>query len=261
MKNIWVFLFLIIVGIGCGTEADPGTVQQDSSRVDGTVVNDSALSTFIKISPDVLSGLQGIYQTILPCSNCPKKIHTVAFYPDQTFMVEESKDGTIESVTQRTGQWGLNGDSIILQADELVAGVYQMRNDSIYYVAPEAVYLLDKLNDTWSDDVWTQKKNAGIDIFGRGNEPFWFVEIDNEKFINFKLADWEQPLSFTAVVPNASADSIWYDVNKGNERLHIAVYNNFCSDGMSDFIYDYEIRVLYKNHWYKGCGFVNNGNR
>ncbi len=54
---------------------------------------------------------------------------------------------------------------------------------------------------------WKQKQNEGIDFIGVGNEPFWSLEIDNEKMIVFKLVDWKKPVIVSVETPIVTKDS------------------------------------------------------
>src|SRR5687768_11992307 len=62
-----------------------------------------------------------------------------------------------------------------------------------------------KLNDTDAtennirprasdNEHWKKKKAEGVDFMVIGNEPFWNLEIRNQKSLKFHLSDWEQPV-------------------------------------------------------------------
>ncbi len=103
---------------------------------------------------------------------------------------------------------------------------------------------------------WKQKQIEGIDFIGIGNEPFWSLEIDNEKMIQFKLADWKKPVIVPVQTPIITKDSTLYNLRYENNPLRIVIYSQFCSDGMSDFLYQYKVAVNYKGSLYKGCGIM-----
>jgi uncharacterized membrane protein len=45
-------------------------------------------------------------------------------------------------------------------------------------------------------------------------------------------------------------------VDKNN--LRVVILSQFCSDGMSDMLYQYKVIVNYKGSVYKGCGVLLN---
>ncbi len=103
---------------------------------------------------------------------------------------------------------------------------------------------------------WKQKQSEGIDFIGVGNEPFWSLEIDNEKMISFKLADWKKPVVVASQKPTITKDSTLYMLSSQGMPLRVIIYPQFCSDGMSDFLYQYKVAVSFKGSTYKGCGVM-----
>jgi uncharacterized membrane protein len=108
--------------------------------------------------------------------------------------------------------------------------------------------------DITSDTLWQHKKNAGVDFFGIGNEPFWNIEIDEQGQTTIRMADWESAVSLkTPPVSLHSKDSIVYQFADPT-KTRIVLYNRSCSDGMSDNVYAQKIKLQYKNLTYSGCG-------
>jgi uncharacterized membrane protein len=67
------------------------------------------------------------------------------------------------------------------------------------------------LPDITTDTLWQHKKNAGVDFFGIGNEPFWNIEIDEQGQTTIRMADWESAVSLkTPWASLSSKDSIVY---------------------------------------------------
>ena len=97
---------------------------------------------------------------------------------------------------------------------------------------------------------WKKKKAEGVDFLVIGNEPFWNLEIRNKKSLRFHLADWEQPvdIAFTGSVEKTKFNEL------SGQDIKVRIVPQECSDGMSDYWYDYSVTVLYKGKTYKGCG-------
>ncbi len=118
-------------------------------------------------------------------------------------------------------------------------------------------YALFKKNTTPENLSWRKKKSEGVDIIGTGSEPYWSVEIDNEKFILFKPGSSARPVIVPIEKPVVTKDSTLYStVTDGGALLKISVASRFCTDGVSDHIYRYKMTVWYKGQIYKGCGVV-----
>ncbi len=97
---------------------------------------------------------------------------------------------------------------------------------------------------------WKKKKAEGVDFMVIGNEPFWNLEIRNKKSLRFHLADWEQPVD---IAFTGSVEKIKINELKAQD-IEVHIIPQECSDGMSDFWYDYTVSVIYKGKTYKGCG-------
>ena len=113
---------------------------------------------------------------------------------------------------------------------------------------------MQKLSSVLENNVWRNKKKEGIEFFGVGNEPFWSVEIDEQKNISFQLADWSKALVFKPAPPATYDDSIVYQLSSDIASIKITILNQFCSDGMSDNMYEYRVHVRYKGETFRGCG-------
>ena len=69
-----------------------------------------------------------------------------------------------------------------------------------------------------------KKKSEGIDFAGMGNEPFWSLEIDYEKSISFKLADWKKPVVTGIEKPIIIKDSTIYKLKSDTTKWTITIY-------------------------------------
>ena len=81
-----------------------------------------------------------------------------------------------------------------------------------------------------------------------GTEPFWGLQIDGSQG---RLSDTEMPAPLSVTLSDAQGahgrTNIWaYYLQSadGHPLTAIVDYNQSCSDGMSDVIYDYEVYLL-----------------
>ena len=253
MKYLF-FIIIIYLSIQCNNDI---SVKQSN---DSIVTEERPIDTTSREeinSPNVITPLpDGIYKTNLPCSNCPVIEHTVAFYNNNTYRLEEKKPGNSPSIIKSTGTFKPTNGIIYLYEGGIAAGRYQWKGDTLQYLKGNAVYVMQKQQSALDVQVWKNKKTEGLEFFGIGNEPFWNIEIDDQKEIAFHLAEWNQPMRFNVVKPIQSADSIVYKAKNNSSAITITIYNTFCSDGMSDNIYDSKVKVVYNNQTYKGCGIL-----
>ena len=101
-----------------------------------------------------------------------------------------------------------------------------------------------------------KEQQEGIDFYGVGNEPFWNVEINKDETIAFQLADWTAPKNFQPAEPVSSSDSIHYQASADSVQLKVTIYQRFCRDAMSDYIYPQAVKVVHNNETYRGCGIL-----
>ena len=251
------FLFGCAIFISCTNQSGEPTRQNDSAIQDGTLLKDT-LSTQKDSSQSFIKKHipNGIYQATLPCADCKSLLHTIAFYPNNTFRLEEESWGKIPAVVKTAGSWTMTSNTISLYKEQLVVSQYNFRNDTVLYKQGNKEYPLIRLTAASENEVWRNKKREGLEFFGIANEPFWNIEIDEQNKIAFQLADWGKSIMFPAVKPVSSGDSIMYKTTNDSGLLQVTVYNQFCNDGMSDFIYNNKIKAVYKGKEYIGCGLL-----
>lgn len=97
---------------------------------------------------------------------------------------------------------------------------------------------------------WKKKKYEGVHFIVIGNEPFWNLEFRNNQSIIFLLADWKKSIEIP--VDQSFRPGVKNEINAKDIVLYIIPET--CSDGMSDYTYDYTVRVIYKSTPYQGCG-------
>lgn len=245
-----LLILLLTLCLACNQQAkDNGT--NDTLPPDGTELNDT-----LPVGPDTtlpsaaIRAPQGFYRVVLPGG----REQTLAFYSGQRYRLEE-RAGRGEPA-RTTGEWTPAGGDLWLYSVGAVVGKYRWQGDTLYYLLGGKQYPLQELQWAMDNNVWRSKGKAGVEFFGVGNEPFWNIEIDEQKVIAFRLAEWTEPVRFSPVRPVVVGDSIQYNAARDTATLRVVIYHRFCSDGMSDFIYDRQVKVVYNNTVYMGCGLL-----
>jgi len=205
----------------------------------------------------------GFYQGMLPCKNCEGLQRTILFTADERFKMEELELGKSTLAKRTEGTWEKDKGRFLLYLNDKVYSQYRLNKDSLINIEnnsfriPDSMsrqYALFKKNTAPENPAWKQKKIQGIDIIGIGSEPFWSVEIDNEKMILFKLATADKPVIVPIEKPSVTKDSLVYSiVTEAGNPLKISVSPRFCNDGIGDHLYEYRMNVWYKGQLYKGC--------
>ena len=92
-----------------------------------------------------------------------------------------------------------------------------------------------------------------------GTEPFWNIEIAEDKIIYAPADGQKIEFAYNIPVVNKNTDTRIYNTVNGKGSITIKLYKGFCTDGMSDRDYDYKADVtitqLKKTTKLKGCGY------
>lgn len=253
LKKYLPLLFLSALA-ACNNGTVTTTTGKDSSTVN--TANDTTTVTLDTLQKNTKLPL-GFYQVMLPCIDCKAIEHTIFFNADLSYQIEEKRWDKQDAVSKTTGIWRPNEGKIWAYENDKVRARYAWRGDTLVYIEPtDNVIIMQKLSTALQNDVWRNKKKDGVEFFGIGTEPFWSIEIDEQKLIRFQLADWPKTISLKAVPPVKNADSIIYQMGKDTAALRVIIFNQFCNDGMSDNIYNNKVRVVYKGMEYNGCGIT-----
>jgi uncharacterized membrane protein len=208
----------------------------------------------------------GFYQGMLPCKNCEGIQRTILFSTDEQFKMEELSWGKGTAAKKAEGTWQKERGRFVLSVNDKVVAKYKLVKDSLINTETNGSYIPDSLSrqyvlfkkNTAPENIsWKMRKSQGIDIIGNGNDPYWNVEIDNEKLILFKTEAFSKPVIVPIEKPVINRDSTVYSVTTeaGNE-LKISISSTFCNDGVSDHLYEYKMTVWYKKQMYKGCAVI-----
>jgi uncharacterized membrane protein len=204
------------------------------------------------------TALFGFYQGVLPCKDCQGIKHTLLLKDSGRFKLEEFILGKNTFPEKEEGRWARVGDSIRLVANQKTIATYYILNDTLRLRYREGMAIADSVAknywiarhpDAASNAAWRKRAAQGVEFYAIGNEPFWNLEISRQS-ISFKIADLPKPITVAASAPRISKDSTFYSAND----LQVTIYNEFCSDGMSDNLYENRVHVRYKGETFKGCG-------
>jgi uncharacterized membrane protein len=268
MKTFLILLVLIIAGVGIWfyksgykltkSTADPITINDTTVIVKDSIriINANTFDTIVS----------GFYLGMLPCKNCEGIQRSIMFSDDGSFKMEDLSWGKGTQAKKTEGKWEKEKGKFLLYQNDKVVSRYKLVKDSLINIEnngtriPDSLskqYVLFKKNTAPLNPSWKKRKSEGIDIIGTGSDPAWSVEIDNAKLILFKLATAEKAVIVPIEIPVITKDSTVYSaVTDGGTGLKISISSKFCSDGVSDHLYEYKMTVWYKGQMYKGCAVI-----
>ncbi|MEP7377037.1 MAG: copper resistance protein NlpE N-terminal domain-containing protein [Chitinophagaceae bacterium] len=267
MKTFSILLIVIIIGVfGWFVITTYAEVKPALSTMTVTdtmlVVKDSIIN-----AKEFDSIPAGFYQGMLPCKNCEGLQRTIMFSGNQ-FKMEELEWGKGTAAKKTEGTWEKLRGKFILSVNDKAMSEYRLVKDSLINVENNGSRIPDSLSkhnvlfkkSTPPENLsWKKRKSEGIDIVGNGSDPFWSIEIDNEKLILFKLAGSAKPVIVPIERPVITRDSTFYSiVTEAGAVLKISIGSKFCNDGISDHLYEYKMTVWYKGEIYKGCAVILN---
>ena len=254
----YLVLLFSIYTIGCNNEAAAPSPTKDSAQPDGTELNDTALRTSIDTNTIIDTKVPvGFYRAILPCEGCGGIEHTIHFLSNKTYKLEETKLGKAPQTSVTFGSFNPSSGTIWAYKGQVVKARYTWKADTLHYLLPDNRQIaMQKLTAATDNDAWRRKGKEGLAFYGVGNEPFWNLEIGKRNTIAFHQSEWTQPLRFTNISTLRQGDSILYTAASDSAALKVTVYNRFCSDGMSDFIYTHNLKVVFNGKTFTGCGIM-----
>ena len=261
MKFIAAITVIALIFFSCkeGSKNEKAVSVTDTTKINDTIiVKDSLENSTVDDSLPL-----GAYQGIFPCKDCDGVQQTILFNTDKTFAEEQMIWSKNEAPKISGGYWQIkNGKIELIQNNKPVIS-FNKKRDTLLAVEINGIliknssnYMLTKRNLAINNPIWEKKKLEGIDFAAIGNEPFWSLDIDYEKSISFKLADWKKPLIAGMEKPLINKDSTIYKIKSDTTTWTITIYSQFCNDGMSDYLYQYKVNVKYNGILYKGCGVM-----
>jgi uncharacterized membrane protein len=251
-KLIGIAGFYSLLLFACDNTGKNNINTRDSLAVKPAVVDSAALKT------------EGIYGGFIPCSDCRGITTYLLLKPDMTYRIEETHYQKGDTLIRASGNWKIDNGKIYL---------YQNNKEKLTFLADEErLWQLDAQGNRISGNMGNkfvlnkqqlaskerlrEKAEAGIDFIGHGNEPFWSVEIDKGKSIIFNNPDMKKPDTTSYTAPTMSGEAREYHIRTETTKLDIIISPQFCSDGMSDLLYEYKVSVDHNGKSYGGCGLV-----
>jgi uncharacterized membrane protein len=255
MKNVLLPLIMFAV-LYCSCNNEASHTQQASK--DTAAVQPKTDSAALKVS--------GIYAGFVPCADCEGIQTFLSLHPDLTYSLEETYYKKDEQVFRTASTWKLDNGKIILYDKEQVRLSYQLDGDKLYQLDHEGHRISGNLGDKYvlnrqgmiDKSRFKDKAGAGVDFIGHGTEPFWGIEIDTQKEIMLMGPHFKDTVRVPYAQPQVTNNVRQYHIETGKTKLDITLSPQFCSDGMSDMLYEYKVSIRYNNKEYNGCGTLIN---
>jgi uncharacterized membrane protein/GNAT superfamily N-acetyltransferase len=105
---------------------------------------------------------------------------------------------------------------------------------------------------TW--DPWEDARSRGIEFRAVGNEPGWYLEIDNQKWMRLLYAYGEKMATVPVPASRVSGDHTSLASSGGGHAMQVEISPGPCSDGMSDQTYPLQVSVVIDGTDLSGCG-------
>jgi uncharacterized membrane protein len=255
MKNLICLLcFSSLILFACNNTANTETASKDSVTVQGPVVDPAALKQ------------AGIYGGFVPCADCEGIITYLSLKPDMTYSLEETYYKKDEKVFRTASTWKMENGKVVLYDNDKVKLSFLPDGNKLWQLDHEGNRISGNLGDKYvlnkqemaDKSRLKEKADAGVDFIGHGNEPFWGLEIDKGNKIVFMSPNLKDTISVPYAEPVSTNNVREYHIQSEKTKLDITLSPQLCSDGMSDFLYEYKVTVKYNNKDYSGCGSLLN---
>jgi putative lipoprotein len=101
---------------------------------------------------------------------------------------------------------------------------------------------------------WQEAADRGVDFRAVGQEPGWFLEIDNEKQIRVVYDYAEHQLIAPVTSPATKGSTVFYDMMVDSQRVLITIEETPCNDAMSGEAFPRSVAVTIGTRTLRGCG-------
>lgn len=205
-----------------------------------------------------------IYKGVIPCSDCDGIETIIHLQKDKKrFDMQERFIGKSQEPIRTDGTYKVINGVYVFYAGSTVKGAFKLSDGEMMMLDRQRKpiegtlaekYKLKRTMLVTSNIAWERKQKKGIDFTAFGNEPFWSLDIDAETTIRFQTADltldFETPYKdFTMEQKN-----MHYTMKNNASWLSIEISKQYCSDGMSHFLYPYQIKMNLNGQSFTGCG-------
>ncbi len=238
------------------------------------VVNTKSTDTMVIVRDSIINAgtydsvPSGFYQGMLPCKNCDGIQRTILFTDNGHYKMEELNWGRGIPVRTVEGTWEKEKEKghFRLYENGKPTAEYRLSKDSLINTEsygtqiPDSLshqYALFRKNTSPENASWKKRRSEGVEILGTGGEPYWSVANDKDKYRLFKAPAIQRPGIVPIEKPQPTKDSLVYSISTdGGNLLRVSIAPGFCTDGLSDHIYEYRMTVTYKGQTYKGCAVL-----
>lgn len=209
--------------------------------------------------------LAGKYMGITPCADCEGIEYTVTLNPDFTYTASMIYKGKSTDPFSSSGKWSYSADDKIKLEMTPPQGMnqFEVGDNQITMLDQQGNKITGALADRYilyregfapPPSPHAKKKEAGINFIGMGTEPFWVLDIDFEKSMQFNVLGGDTINAPAVNAKNWSGGNLVYEAKTDKGTLNVAIRKEACNDGMSDNQYEYSVTVKSGNKEYKGCG-------
>ena len=202
----------------------------------------------------------GIYQGVFPCHDCDGMEQILFLKEDFTYKQAYVNVDSNKVFSSSNGEWSIQNNRIVLSKDTDYYITFAQQDDSLFAVDIDGItignprmYALGKKEFGGRLDNWESEIKNGITFAGRGMDLRWILNIKNN-IIYFKLHDRKNVLVADKEAIERDGHSTIYHLTTDNKPWTVTIKDDFCKDGISDAMYEYEVVVDYDGTQYVGCG-------
>jgi uncharacterized membrane protein len=168
---------------------------------------------------------------------CGDRVLMLALFPTHATLVEE-REIILQPTPSPSGRLFANGDvAFLLRSPEATLDWYG-----------EAIACQEL------PDPWKNAGRSGIDFRAVGQEPGWFVEIDDEHLIHLVYDYAERELTTSAPSKTIESDRTIFTGEAGDRVVTVEIREKPCSDVMSGEPYPFTVTVTVDDRTLDGCG-------
>ncbi|MDN3669175.1 copper resistance protein NlpE N-terminal domain-containing protein [Echinicola jeungdonensis] len=229
------------------------------------------LMVAIGCSPEKVDMPKGTFYGVLPCADCPGISYELQINPDSTYTEKVVYQERSEEILSHGGNIVFANKGILTLSDKYERESmrkFKFEGDSLIMLDNSGkevsgrlaqYYVLHKsMPDNFSLDL---VKKSTFDFRGRGNEPFWSLEIDFGKKMVFKPMEGETvmtPVSEAIRTPDTNV--LRYQAETENGSLQVTIFRKKGQDTLSGEEFGHEVKVWVKTgkeeefQEYAGCG-------
>ncbi|SIR21737.1 copper resistance protein NlpE N-terminal domain-containing protein [Pontibacter lucknowensis] len=245
-------IFLLCIVAACSTA--PTSVSQSNAEMSNAEVAQAAVGSWVGT---------------IPCADCPGVDYTLDLSPDSTYRERLVYQGRSATPFVQSGTWGVGNGRVQLNKQGTGNNQFAIEGEALVMLDSEGnriesqvadAYRLRRKNPDEPEDspkLWREKYERGIEFAAIGNEPFWSLEVDLDKMIEFRVLD-EEDGSVLTPVPVAeepeTGKGVVYRVQTVSGNLEIRLIKETCVNTMSGRELPYTVTVLKDDMEYRGCG-------